>query len=51
MFQSKLDWGTIKRVTTDLETVLNRQIEVFNDELATLRGVQVKVYIKQVFQT
>ena len=35
MFQSKLDWGAIKRVTTDLETVLNQQIEVFN------------VYIKQ----
>ena len=47
MFQSKLDWGAIKRVTTDLETVLNQQIEVFNDELATLRGVKVKVYIKQ----
>ena len=47
VFQSKLDWGAIKRVTTDLETVLNQQIEVFNDELATLRGVKVKVYIKQ----
>ena len=43
----KLNWGTIKRVTTDIETVLNQQIEVFNDELATLRGVKVKVYIKQ----
>ena len=27
--------------------MLNQQIEVFNDELATLRGVKVNVYLKQ----
>ena len=30
--------GTIKKVTTDLETVLNQHKEVFKDDLGTLRG-------------
>ena len=35
----KLDWGSIKKVTTDLESVISEHKEVFKDELGTLNGV------------
>ena len=42
----KLDWGTIKKVTTDLETLRDKHKEVFKDELGTLKGIKAKFYIK-----
>ena len=42
----KLDWGLIKKVTTDLESVISEHKEVFKDELGTLKGVKAKLYIK-----
>ena len=35
----KLDWGTIKRVTTDLETVLNQQKDYLKKYLMTNWGL------------
>ena len=42
----KLDWGSIKKVTTDLESVISEHKELFKDELGTLKGVKAKLYIK-----
>ena len=42
----KLNWGTIKKVTYDLDDVLTRHKEVFKDELGTMKDVKAKLYIK-----
>ena len=42
----KLNWGTIKKVTNDLEQVLNNHNEVFKDELGTMQDTNAKLYVK-----
>ena len=41
-----LNWGTIKKVTNDLEQVLNNHNEVFKDELGTMQDTNAKLYVK-----
>lgn len=42
----KLNWGTIKKVTNDLEQVLHNNNEVFKDELGTMKDTTAKLYVK-----
>ena len=42
----KLNWGTIKKVTYDLDDLLTKHKEVFKDELGTMKDVKAKLYIK-----
>ena len=42
----KLNWGTIKKVTNDLEQVLNNHTDVFKDELGTMQDTTAKLYVK-----
>ena len=42
----KLNWGTIKKVTNDLEQVLNNHNKVFKDELGTMQDTNAKLYVK-----
>ena len=43
---NKLNWGTIKKVTTDLEQVLNKDNEVFKNDLGTMKDTTAKLYVK-----
>ena len=42
----KLNWGTIKKVTNDLDQVLHNHNEVFKDELGTMKDTNAKLYVK-----
>ena len=42
----KLNWGTIKKVTDDLELVLNNHNEVFKGKLGTIQDTNAKLYVK-----
>ena len=42
----RLNWGTIKRISDDLDDVLTKHKEVFKDELGTMRDVKAKLYVK-----
>ena len=42
----KLNWGSIKKINSDLDNVLTQHQSVFKDELGTMQGVKVKLYVK-----
>ena len=42
----KLNWRTIKKVTTDPEQVLNRHDLVFKNEVGTIKDTTGKLYVK-----
>ena len=41
----KLNWGTIKKVTNDLEQVLHNHNEVFKDELGTMKDTMLNLIV------
>ena len=44
----RLNWGTIKRISDDLDDVLTKHRKVFGDELGTMRDAKAKLYVKPV---
>ena len=42
----KLNWGSIKKISSDLDNVLTQHQSVFKDELGTIQGVKAKLYVK-----
>ena len=42
----RLNWGTIKKATNDLDQVLHKHNEVFKDELGTMKDTHAKLYVK-----
>ena len=42
-----LNWGSIKKICSELETVLTRHNVLFEEGLGTLQGVQAKLSLKQ----
>ena len=42
----RLNWGTIKRISEDLDDVLTKHREVFKDELGTMCNVKAKLHVK-----
>ena len=42
----KLNWGSIKKISCDLDNVLTRHQAAFKDELSTLQGVKAKLFVK-----
>ena len=42
----KLDWGSIKRVSTELEELLSTHQAVFRKELGTLKGFEAKLFVR-----
>ncbi|KAL9984702.1 hypothetical protein ACROYT_G007028 [Oculina patagonica] len=42
----KLNWGSIKKISSDLDNVLTRHQSVFKDELGTMQGVKAKLFVK-----
>jgi len=41
-----LDWKSIEHVNTELNALLKKYIEIFKDELGTLKGVYAKLIVK-----
>ena len=42
----KLNWGSIKKISCDLDNVLTKHKSVFNDELGTMQGTKAKLFVK-----
>ena len=42
----KLNWGSIKKVSCDLDNVLAKHKSIFNDELGTMQGTKAKLFVK-----
>lgn len=42
----KLNWGSIKKISCDLDNVLAKHKSVFNDELGTMQGTKAKLFVK-----
>ena len=42
----KLNWESIKKISSDLDNVLTQHQSVFKDELGTMQGVKAKLYVK-----
>ena len=42
----KLNWGSIKKISCDLDNVLTKHKSVFNDELGTMQGTKAKLLVK-----
>lgn len=43
----KLNWSSIKRLSNDLGSVLDKDNEVFGDNLGVLKGVKAQLFVKQ----
>ena len=42
----KLNWGPIKKITCDLDSILSRHQSIFKDELSTISGIKTKFFVK-----
>ena len=42
----KLNWGSIKKISCDLDSMLSRHQSVFKDELGTMQGVKAKLFVE-----
>ena len=42
----KLNRGSIKKISCDLDNVLTKHKSVFNDELGTMQGTKAKLFVK-----
>ena len=42
----KLNWGSIEKISCDLNSMLSRHQSVFKDELGTMQGVKAKLFVK-----
>ena len=42
----KLNWGSIKKISCDLDSMLSRHKSLFKDELGTMQGVKAKLFVK-----
>ena len=42
----KLNWGSIKKISCDLDNVLTKHKSVFNDKLGTMQGTKAKLFVK-----
>ena len=42
----KLNWGSIKKISNDLDNMLSKHQAVFKDELGTMQGVKAKLFVK-----
>ena len=42
----KVNWGSIKKISCDLDNVLTKHKSVFNDELGTMQGTKAKLFVK-----
>ena len=42
----KLNWGSIKKITCDLDSMLSRHQSIFKDELSTISGIKTKFFVK-----
>ncbi|XP_068697684.1 uncharacterized protein [Montipora foliosa] len=42
----KLNWGSIKRISCNLDNVLTKHKSVFNDELGTMQGTKARLFVK-----
>ena len=40
----KLNWGSIKKISCDLDNELTKHKSVFNDKLGTMQGTKPKLY-------
>lgn len=43
----KLNWATIKKLSTNLDDILHKYSNVFKDELGTMKDVKAKLYVKE----
>ena len=41
-----LNWGSIKKISWDLDNVLPKHKSVFNDALGTMQGTKAKLFVK-----
>ena len=42
----KLNWGSIKKISCDLDSMLSRHQSVFKDELGIMQGVKAKLFVE-----
>ena len=42
----KLNWRTIKKLSNNLDSMLEEHKDVFKDELGTIKGVKAKLFVK-----
>ena len=42
----KLNWGSIKKISCDLDSMLSSHQSVFKDELGTMQGVKAKLFVE-----
>lgn len=42
----RLNWGSIKRVASNLDEILDKHKEVFKDELGMFENVKAKLHVK-----
>ena len=42
----KLNWRTIKKLSNNLDSMLEEHKDVFKDELGTMKGVKAKLFVK-----
>ena len=42
----KLNWGSIKKISCDLDSMLSRHQSVCKDELGTMQGVKAKLFVE-----
>ena len=42
----RLNWGSTKKISCDLDSVLSRHQSVSKDELGTMQGVKAKFFVK-----
>ena len=41
----KLNWGSIKQISNDLDNMLSNHLAVFKDELGTMQGVKANLFV------
>lgn len=41
-----MNWGSIKKISSDLDNVLAKHKSVFKDELGTMQGTKAKLFVK-----
>ena len=41
-----MNWGSIKKISSDLDNVLAKHKSVFNDELGTMQDTKAKLFVK-----
>ena len=46
LIKVNFNWGSIKKIYSELETVLNRHNVLFEEGLGTLQGIQAKLSLK-----